>query len=277
MTAAHNPRASSRAAVHISADRAADSRATTTADSRTVRVDNLMPDRPVPVEVEMRELLSSLRIGGVLRVGVPLDIPRDLDGRKLESIASDRWTSSRAFICFNTVERAARAASALNGLSRGGAILIARRQGKAVDDEPASSDTSTTSLPAPCDFPDLLVDSVMSTEQQVWPLPGPHTVLPVPCRPTSVGTAEEDAASTAAETEASAATTCQQRFCKYCKAIGHVARLQDGEICCPVLFEKVLRDGDARVAKAVDRKVNRKLRQHEAETSGWTTVGGKKL
>jgi len=239
----------------------------------TVRIANLVPSTATLIEVEVRALLKAHRIGGIVRVGVPLDEPRDRDGKRL-NVPRELWTATRAFVAFNRVERAERATAAFDGLAHSGSILIARRQGNgartAPVTSPAAAPTPDTDL-QPRDFPELsdTVEQPTTVEEAQGPKPPPHPVVTMP------PAASEDAASIRSVSELSTATTSIAR-CKYCKAVGHLARA-NGAICCPVLFAKVEReeaaDAEDRMAKAFERAVTRKQRKHEDELSGWTRVG----
>jgi len=238
----------------------------------TVRVANLTPSTAASIEVAVRALLRAHRIGGIDRVGVPLDAPRDRDGKQLD-VPRDKWLATRAFVVFNSVERAARAEAALDGLHHLGAILIARRQGgrpKATSFTPST--TAEADLIAPKHFPALPSSGQYpAPTETLWPQPGPHPVLPLPLPPPT----SDDVASTTAPSELSSALTCAAR-CNFCKAVGHRVRSK-GAICCPVLLAKVQREEEeaaqVRIANACDRALERKQLKFEAEVTGWTKVG----
>jgi hypothetical protein len=262
MTAA-TPRRDAHRTPAVSAARQSDA-------DRTVRITNIVPSTEALVELDVRVLIRAHRIGGLLRVGVPLDAPRDRDGKKLE-VPRERWTATRAFVVFNTIERAERAAAALDGLAHVGSILIARRQGGGTQstakvDQAATATTTATQL-QPDDFPELpIFRQQPSAETAEWPRRGPHPVFRLPA---------EDVLSTAPSDELSNAPTAAAQ-CRYCKAIGHVARSK-GAICCPVLKDKVEQekaaDAEARMAKVMHSKAAKALRKYEGEVSGWTQVG----
>uniref|UniRef100_A0A7S2DQU0 Uncharacterized protein n=1 Tax=Haptolina brevifila TaxID=156173 RepID=A0A7S2DQU0_9EUKA len=264
MTAANQRRDAHRTPAAVSAARQSEA-------DRTVRITNLVPSTEALIELDVRNLLRAHRIGGILRVGVPLDAPRDRDGKNL-NVPRERWTASRAFAVFNSVERAERAAAAFDGLAHAGSILTARRQGGATRSK-ATTSASTAAAPAelqPLDFPELSSGQQAPAQVQEWPRPGPQLVLPVP-EPVLLEPSEDAASTVAPSDELSAATTTAPR-CKYCKAFGHVARSR-GAICCPVLQDRVEREEAARMAKVQLSKASKALRKYEDELTGWTRVG----
>ena len=68
---------------------------------RTVLVSNLAPTQSKELEVSVKALVNNFRVGGITRISCPADAHSTL--------------STRAFIVFDTLERAGRAVAALNG------------------------------------------------------------------------------------------------------------------------------------------------------------------
>ena len=70
---------------------------------RTVLLSNLAPTASKELEVSVKALVNSFRVGAITRLSCPADT------------RSAAKLSSRAFIVFSTLERAERAVAALNG------------------------------------------------------------------------------------------------------------------------------------------------------------------
>jgi len=230
----------------------------------TVRVANIPPSTdPSWTEVNVRTLLREhARIGGLVRVSVPLDVSKERDAPSV---------ATRAFLRFDSIERAMRAEAALSKLSLSGAKLVASRLGKR---EPPATPAGTPTVKREYyehAFPEL-------------PEPAPAVTIDERCvklldklAPRPSGTPSSAASEDGHESLLSVASTeTAQSVCSYCKGAGHAAR-RHGLVCCPVLKLKLERDAETEAAKAadraMDRQLERKLRQHEAELTGWTTVG----
>ena len=237
----------------------------------TVRVANLPPSTdPAYLDVGVRNLLKQGRVGGLVRVSVPLDTPKERDTPHV---------ATRAFLRFDCIDRAMRAEAALSQLSLDGAKLVANHLGKRREPQPTQPSTPKVK-------PEYY-------EHAFPELPEPTTTAAadgrcvellekLAARPSS--TASEDGCESLLSV---ASTTPALSVCSYCKVAGHSARRR-GVVCCPVLKLKLDRDAQVEVAKqaaeaseraaqaahrAMERKLERKLRQHEAELTGWTTVG----
>lgn len=164
-----------------------------------------------------------------------------------------------------------RLCAALDGLRIDGAILQASMLGKPslpghAEQPPVVNHSRDVELDG-ASFPAL---------PEGGPARAPIKAPRPPARPARAE--EEDAASTAASTAATAPAVCT-----FCKRPGHVARCK-GTICCPLLASKeearvaaeaakAEAEGIERLERARDRAMARRLRQHDAEQSGWSTVG----
>lgn len=232
------------------------------ADSCTVRVENLPPTVPIEGECTIRAILRHVRIGGLQQVYTPLD--RDRCGRPLV-------TSSRMRLVFKDGSRAGRAAAALDGYRLGACILSAKQVRPAA---PATSTPVVEEVPLASDFPEL-------------PEPAPRPPPVAVARPAPWKVEREDACSSVCGTESvvtasDADTECL--LCSFCRRPGHRARGPHGVILCAKLMrkeqerraaEEEVEDEKAqqKIARCLDRAIARKLAQREAEETGWMTVG----
>jgi len=182
------------------------------------------------------------------------------------------WLSSRAFLVFADRERAQRLSAALHGLRVDGAILQATVLGRK---EPPEAESARN---VECEAFDLgeqafptLPEPAPSRTPIEAPRPSPRTVL--------CFDEDEETASTAASTAVTVPAVCS-----YCKRPGHIARCM-GAIVCPLLASReeariasevaqAQAEGEVRrLERARDRAMARRMRDHDAETSGWTLVG----
>ena len=227
---------------------------------RTVLLSNLAPTDREELEVSVKALVHSFRVGGITRISCPADA------------RSTKKLSTRAFIVFSTLERAGRAVAALDGyrlvLSTGtdfkagkaGTLLKAKflqqlSSSAAAEDgtmtaggllmlsSDGASWSFTTDVNPPADVrpvTDVVPDPV------AWPCPPPVSSLPE-LRPMLSRWADaveeediDDAASTVSTTSTAAsrslstASTCTA-VCSYCNKVGHSARGPGQAVVCPAL------------------------------------------
>ena len=233
------------------------------ADDFTVRVANFCPQADTTLYAEIHAVLAHLRIRKPTRVSIPLDKPDEKHPSKSARLAT------RAFLEFDTRERATRASHLLNShRMTDGAILVAKLLGRALAPTEVAAPPTPAAPPSSC-FPEL-PEPAPAPAPIVAPRPPARAPPPTPVVAESIADESETAS-----TLSSAVTV--PAFCAYCRCTGHVARGSRRVACCPVLIAKEAHEAEelaeARRLRALDRKLEKMARQHEAEMSGWMLVG----
>lgn len=229
-----------------------------------------MPDEPAAVEVSLTKLLRSARLGGLKRVGLPLS----KDG-------TTGFSNGIAFCEFKSEEKACTAASHLNGLRFESSILTARIVGTAKQTAITTPNTApSTPLPENWEACQNELVALAKAMERVVATEPEFTQSP---RPMAVEAQEERderlSVASVSSTVASAAPTALyspvqdvKTPCAYCKCLGHIARdPMTREVCCQKLRRKLSDEAGARMERALDRKMGRSFKRHEAEVTGWHT------